>query len=201
LSAFDSANGNLYVTNEGNNTLSVISGQTNSVIGNPIPVGSFPLGIAFDSANYNLYVTNYNSGTVSVISGQTNTVIGNPIAVGSGPYGIAFDSGNDNLYVANNGGTVSVISTTLTPTQSIQQLIQLIKSLGLDNGLQTSLIAHLNAALQFISHKHDIGACIHLDGFTKEVQGAVLAHRLSTADALELMQSAQAIQKALGCKQ
>ena len=37
--AFDSANGNLYVTNSNTDTVSVISGQTNSVIGSPIPVG------------------------------------------------------------------------------------------------------------------------------------------------------------------
>ena len=56
---FDLANGNLYVTKDDyDNTISVISGQTNSVIGNPLPVGSVPLAIAFDSANGNLYVTN-----------------------------------------------------------------------------------------------------------------------------------------------
>ena len=57
--AFDSANGNLYVTNFSDNTVSVISGQTNTVIGNPIPVGSrVHIGIAFDSDNGNLYVAN-----------------------------------------------------------------------------------------------------------------------------------------------
>ena len=40
------------------NTVSVISGQTNTVIGSPIPVGSGPADIAFDSANGDLYVTN-----------------------------------------------------------------------------------------------------------------------------------------------
>jgi YVTN family beta-propeller protein len=64
--AFDSANGNLYVTNSEDNTVSVISGQTNAVIGT-IPVGKDPTGIAFDSANANLYVTNSEDNTVSVI--------------------------------------------------------------------------------------------------------------------------------------
>lgn len=76
--AFDSSNGNLYVTNQGDNTVSVISGRTNTIIGNPIPVGSAPLGIAFDSNNNNLYVVNSgeNPGTISIISGKNNTVIG-----------------------------------------------------------------------------------------------------------------------------
>jgi len=99
--AFDSTNGDMYVTNRGANTVSVISGQTNTVVGNPIPVGLGPFGIAFDSANGNLYVVNPGAflmqGTVSVISGQTNKVIGGPILVGVQPYGIAFDSANGNI--------------------------------------------------------------------------------------------------------
>jgi YVTN family beta-propeller protein len=117
--AFDPANGNLYVANQLDNTVSVISGQTNTVIGNPIPVGTGngPFEIAFDSFNGDLYVTNSGTNTVSVIDGQTNTVIGNPIPVGQFPSGIAFDSSNGNLYVTNLislaepvTGTVSVIS-------------------------------------------------------------------------------------------
>jgi len=62
--AFDSANGTLYVINSGDNTVSVISGQTNKVIGNPIPVGNHPQGIAFDSANGTLYVINSGDNTL-----------------------------------------------------------------------------------------------------------------------------------------
>jgi YVTN family beta-propeller protein len=307
--AFDSANGNLYVANQGmpfhSSTVSVISGTTNQVIGSPIAVGSLPEFIAFDSSNRNLYVTNTGDDAVSVISGQTNTVIGNPIPVGHNPFGIAFDSANGNLYVANSnagnseGNTISVIATAasqlphttitsviddngaaiknggttlstsihitftgqagtnpiasfqcsldgskfsactspfiannlaagkehnfqvraidslgnkdptppkfswtiLTPAQGIEQLTQLIKSMGLDHGTQTALIAHLNAALQFISHKHNLGACIQLDGFTKQVQVGVLVHKISTADALQLIQAAHDVQTALGCNQ
>jgi YVTN family beta-propeller protein len=109
--ASDSANGNLYVTDFVSNTVFVISGQTNTVIGNPIPVGEAPEAIAFDSANGNLYVANTFGHSVSVISGRTNTVIGSPVAVGVTPIGIAFDSANGNLYVVNNGdSTVSVIA-------------------------------------------------------------------------------------------
>ena len=45
------------------------------------------------------------------------------------------------------GNTVSVISTTLTPTQAIQQLINTIDSFHLPKGVTTSLEAPLNAAL------------------------------------------------------
>jgi YVTN family beta-propeller protein len=100
-------------------TVSVISGKTNTVIGNPIPVGSGPEGIAFDPANGNLYVVNSgnNPGSVSVISGKTNTVIGSPITIGNLPQFIAFDSANGNMYVTNRAdGTVSVISTLSSQT-------------------------------------------------------------------------------------
>jgi YVTN family beta-propeller protein len=68
--AFDSANGNLYVVNSLSNTVSVISGRTNTVIASPIPVGGLPEVIAFDSANGDLYVTNsgFSGFTVSVIA-------------------------------------------------------------------------------------------------------------------------------------
>ena len=42
--AFDSANSDLYVTNSGNDAVSVISGKTNTVIGRPIPVGRDDVG-------------------------------------------------------------------------------------------------------------------------------------------------------------
>lgn len=48
--------------------VSVISGELERVVGNPIPVGQFPENIAFDSADDDLYLTNSGSNTVSVIS-------------------------------------------------------------------------------------------------------------------------------------
>src|SRR4029079_10197788 len=77
--AFNPNNGDMYVANHDSNTVSVIDGKTNAVIGSPIPVGDRPVGIAFNEDNGDMYVTNsgsttVSSGTVSVIDGQTNTV-------------------------------------------------------------------------------------------------------------------------------
>ena len=44
--AFDSANGDLYVGYSNPGTVSEISDQTNTVIGNPIPAGRGTVGIA-----------------------------------------------------------------------------------------------------------------------------------------------------------
>src|SRR5579863_7727669 len=65
--AFDSANNELYVTNNGGNNVSVINATSGSVI-KTIAVGKAPEEIAYDSANKELYVANNQSNSVSVIS-------------------------------------------------------------------------------------------------------------------------------------
>jgi hypothetical protein len=47
--------------------------------------------------------------------------------------------------------------------------------MSLGSTVQSSLIARLNGALQFMSHNINPGACLQLDGFITQVQGAVLA--------------------------
>jgi YVTN family beta-propeller protein len=66
--AFDSDNGDMYVTNLVSETVSVIDGSTNTVV-KTIDVGRGPQGVAFDSSNGNMYVANGVSNTVSVIDG------------------------------------------------------------------------------------------------------------------------------------
>ena len=55
---FNAETGDMYVSNENANTVSVIDGQTNTVIGGPIPVGVAPAGSAFNPDNGNMYVAN-----------------------------------------------------------------------------------------------------------------------------------------------
>jgi YVTN family beta-propeller protein len=108
---FNPNNGDLYVTNYGSNTVSVIDGTTNTVV-TTIPVGTNPRDLAFNPNNGDLYVTNQNSNTVSVIDGTTNTVV-TTIPVGPQPFGVAFNPDNGNMYVTNYGSnTVSVIDGT-----------------------------------------------------------------------------------------
>ncbi len=76
--AYDSANGYIYVTNEGWDNVSVINGT--EVI-TSIPVGPSPVGAAFDPMNGYLYVANsglptcwvcsYQPGSVSIINGSS----------------------------------------------------------------------------------------------------------------------------------
>lgn len=93
--------------------------MTDTLIGNPIPVGLLPDAVAYDPANGNLYVAHYGTtttGTVSVINPTTNTPIGSPIAVGYGAIAMAYAPTNGVLYVLNQGlnnnqGSVSMMNT------------------------------------------------------------------------------------------
>jgi YVTN family beta-propeller protein len=105
----------IYVANgTGSNTVSVINGTTDTVIGSPIAVGTNPYGVGVNHTANKVYVANYGSNTVSVINGATDTVItgpGYPIAVGSTPEGVGVNPTTNKIYVANTGSnTVSVIN-------------------------------------------------------------------------------------------
>ena len=112
----------LYVTNYGNNTVSVIRTynlkKAITVIAN-IRVGKGPDGIASPIINGNpsgnLYVANYGNNTVSMINATTNMVVGT-VSVGSNPSEIAYARpligvcGTGCMYVTNSGSnSVSVI--------------------------------------------------------------------------------------------
>jgi YVTN family beta-propeller protein len=116
--AYNSANGNMYVTNNADNSVSVISTATNQVI-DTIPVGTHPQGIAFDSSNGNMYVANTDSNSVSVISTantlkHATTLLTNPISSVTWNKAITVtgkltDSNNNNAGVA--GKTITFTGT------------------------------------------------------------------------------------------
>ena len=81
----------IYVTNAGNNTISIIDSTKNEII-NTIRVGVWPAGIAIDPSAKMAYVVNSNEGdsTVWVIDLASNSVV-SKIKVGIGPMHIALD--------------------------------------------------------------------------------------------------------------
>lgn len=66
--ANDPDNHDMYVTNQGDGTVSVIDTNTNTVDPTPITVGTGPLGIAYDSDNNRMYVANTVDNTVSIVN-------------------------------------------------------------------------------------------------------------------------------------
>ena len=81
-----------------NDTVSVIDGRTNTVVGKPIPVGHGPAFVAVDPKMQKVYVAS-NDRTVSVIDVKTNEVVGNPIPVGRGLEGLAVNTNTHTVYV------------------------------------------------------------------------------------------------------
>src|SRR5258708_18266136 len=113
------ANPSAYVTNAGNNTVSVIATASNTVVAT-IPVGACPTGVAITPDGTHAYVTNFNDSTVSVIATTNNAVVatipvGNgpaPGALGAEPIGVAITPDGTHAYVTNDvGGTAAVIAT------------------------------------------------------------------------------------------
>jgi len=107
------SNNNIYVTDNGGNTLSVLQPH------NPFPftfgvttvtVGFEPVGVAVNPANGNVLVANSGSGTVSVIDGNTLNVI-QTVKIGDSPQGIDIDTVAGVAYVADGtSGAVTPIN-------------------------------------------------------------------------------------------
>jgi YVTN family beta-propeller protein len=65
----------VYVVKDLPDTVSVISGENNTKIGEDIPVGDYPAAIAVNQFKDTVYVANRGSNSISVIDGETNEVV------------------------------------------------------------------------------------------------------------------------------
>ncbi len=124
----------VYVTNEKEDTVSVIDTEHNTVE-DSIPVGESPRGVAVARREVTpgtyveyAYVANYSNDNVSVIDTSDNTFVTDPsdpneplkIPVGNGPQWIAASPDGNYVYVTNfMDDTVSVIDTSLDPPEEI----------------------------------------------------------------------------------
>ncbi len=109
--AFDPANNEVYVANNGSSNVTVLSAGSGSIIAS-IPVGGGMDSIAYDDSSENLFATSYNSGNVTEIASSNDTVLRViPLGASTGLEGIAYDSYNHDLYTAEaKAGAVGVIS-------------------------------------------------------------------------------------------
>jgi len=112
--AYDSGRREMFVANNGNDTVSVISDRTDKVVAN-VTVGWYPTAAAYDPTLGEVFVTNEGNclfsfcSSVSVISDSNNTVVAT-IPVGAYPLGIAYDSATQELYTANEFGDMTILS-------------------------------------------------------------------------------------------
>ena len=106
-SRYSSLNGDIYVADNGENTVTVLNGSHRVAL---IHVGTEPGGIAFDAANGYIYVTDLAAANVSAIYGLSFV---QNISVQLGPDGVAVDGANGFAYVTNEANdSVSVINMT-----------------------------------------------------------------------------------------
>jgi YVTN family beta-propeller protein len=102
----------IYVTNQLDNTASVIDGATHKIVAT-VRVGVSPAQMAVSPDRRSVYVANTGSDTVSVLNTADNT-IARTIALsrGSGPIGVALGANGRYLYTADGGSNrVSVLDT------------------------------------------------------------------------------------------
>lgn len=90
----------------------MIDTASNTLVGAPIAVGSFPQWVAVNPAGTRVYVANNGGNSLSVIDTASNTVVATVTGLNS-PDGVVVSPDGARVYVANSGnGTVSVIDTT-----------------------------------------------------------------------------------------
>jgi YVTN family beta-propeller protein len=102
-----------YVSNEDDNTVSVIDTVAQAPIGTPIPVGPAPHESAVTPDGGRLFLVHENADFVTVIDTATNTVITENIVIGGNlAKDILFTLNGRFAYIANySAGTVNIINT------------------------------------------------------------------------------------------
>lgn len=112
--AYDAANGEVFVTDQGTGNIEILNGSTNKPIGTvDIPCGanssfynSYPGGIAYDPWSGYLYATEYclsagnDSSSLIVVNGTSGQLV-RSIPVGADPIGVAVDTRNHTIFVTN----------------------------------------------------------------------------------------------------
>jgi YVTN family beta-propeller protein len=118
---------NAYITNNGDNTVSVIDTATNTVVGLPIPVGSAPYGVAVTSDGSKVYVTG--AYGVAVIDTATDAVTATiPVETmycqGPGAGGVAVSPDGSKVYVTKYCPPFTSFSVIDTASNSMTATIQ-----------------------------------------------------------------------------
>lgn len=114
--AIDPSAHRLYITNAGDDSVSVIDTTTDTV-NRTVAVGKLPRWLAVDPSSHTLYVTNTGGNSVSVIDTTTDSVTAT-IPVPPTPYGLAVDSLTHALYVATSEELIVIDTTSRTVTDS-----------------------------------------------------------------------------------
>ena len=123
------------------------------------------------------------------------------LAAGDYSFGVTFTS-TSSSYVSPPS-VCEPFSIDITPAQAIENRIDAVNGMGLTNKVQKSLRAPLNKAIDLLNDdnpNNDAAAvCGKLDAFRLKVLGWQVLGELPSAQADQLLQSANAIRASLGC--
>lgn len=103
----NTATNSIYTANLNDNTVSVISGDTGSIVAT-VNVGNAPIDLAVNSTTNLIYVSNSKDDNVTVIDGATNSITAT-IIVGDNPGSIALNPDTNTIYVLDGNDFVNVI--------------------------------------------------------------------------------------------
>ena len=115
--AVNSSSNYVYVSNYGNNTVSVINGANDHIVAT-IAVGANPEAIAVDSSSGYIYVANYQGSSISVINSSSNSVVAS-IPVGAYPDQIVVNPNTHTVYEADSINTKIISGSTFTVTDTV----------------------------------------------------------------------------------
>ncbi len=123
--AFDSSNGNLYITGQGSGNLgnvTVFNPSSDKIVTN-ITVGAYVYGITYGPSNNALYVSvSGNSVNVTVINGTTNTVVNEVTVIPNQAEGLAYDSANRNIYGVDASSELFSLNVSTNITSLVTQV-------------------------------------------------------------------------------
>jgi len=157
----------IYVTNNNDNTVSVIDSLNNKVI-NSIDVEKGPSGITVNPNTNKIYVSNYYSDDISIIDESDNSLI-DVISVNDSPRNIAINNVTDKIYVVNHfGNSIDVIDGN---TNSIVNSIEIERPWGISINDETNTI--------YVTSKTSFDIFI-IDGNTNTISKFKINHSSNT---------------------
>jgi YVTN family beta-propeller protein len=115
--ATDTANGWVYVANQGASDVTILNGST--TVGS-VGVGEGCEGVTYDPGSGDVYVSNFRTDNVSVIDGTTRVAL---IPVGAQPLSMVYDPVDGYVYVIDTGSaSVTILSgTSVVANDSVGQ--------------------------------------------------------------------------------
>jgi len=105
----DEETNTIYVSNLGNNTVTVVDGNSHRAI-KVVPVASSPQVLRLNTATKKIYISHPTENIISVLDARNIDAPQKTIPVGRMPRSFTINEANGKIYVTNSGdGTVSVI--------------------------------------------------------------------------------------------